>query len=134
MFAATVMRIDRTSYLGFEAFFQAEYERLLRTMFVHCRSRSEAEDLAQETMARVFERWDRSGTPIHQPRTPMASLSISTGARFDARGSRCDIDGWTPTSRTILVPSRNDAMNCSVHSGPCLRLSERPFSWSSGLA
>lgn len=58
MFTATVMRIDRMSGLGFEAFFQAEYERLLRTMFVQCRSRSEAEDLAQETMARVFERWD----------------------------------------------------------------------------
>ncbi len=45
--------------LDFEAFFDAEYERLLRTMYLLCRDVEEARDLAQEAMARAFERWDR---------------------------------------------------------------------------
>ncbi len=50
--------IELDSEPDFEGFFAAEYERLLRTLYVLCRNRSEAEDLAQEAMARAFERWD----------------------------------------------------------------------------
>ena len=50
--------MDPDGGLGFERFFQGEYERLLRTMYVLCRNRPEAEDLAQEAMARAFERWE----------------------------------------------------------------------------
>ena len=47
----------------FEDFFRAHYERLLRTMYLTTGDRHEAEDLAQDAMARVYERWDRvSGT------------------------------------------------------------------------
>jgi RNA polymerase sigma-70 factor (sigma-E family) len=46
---------------AFEVFFHANYERLLRTMYLSTGDRHEAEDLAQEAMARVFERWDRVG-------------------------------------------------------------------------
>lgn len=52
------MATERENDLEFEGFFQGEYERLLRTMFVLCRNRAEAEDLAQEAMARALERWD----------------------------------------------------------------------------
>lgn len=52
------MTADRDSHLGFEAFFESEYERLLRTMYVLCRNRAEAEDLAQESMARALEHWE----------------------------------------------------------------------------
>jgi RNA polymerase sigma factor (sigma-70 family) len=45
--------------LDFEAFFEKEFERLFQTLFLICGDRSEAEDLAQETMARLFEHWDR---------------------------------------------------------------------------
>jgi RNA polymerase sigma factor (sigma-70 family) len=45
--------------LEFEAFFRAEHERLFRTLVLVCGNRSEAEDIAQESMARAFERWDR---------------------------------------------------------------------------
>lgn len=43
----------------FEGFFEAEYEPLLKMMHVLCRNRAEAQDLAQEAMARAFERWNR---------------------------------------------------------------------------
>ncbi len=45
--------------LEFEDFFRAEYLRLVRALFLLTSDRAEAEDLAQEAMARVVERWDR---------------------------------------------------------------------------
>jgi len=43
----------------FEDFFHANYERLLRAMYLATGNRHEAEDLAQDAMARVLERWNR---------------------------------------------------------------------------
>jgi DNA-directed RNA polymerase specialized sigma24 family protein len=57
MLRATV-GTERDSDLDFEGFFEAEYERLLKTMYVLTRNHSEAEDLAQEALARAFGRWD----------------------------------------------------------------------------
>ncbi|TMK14893.1 MAG: sigma-70 family RNA polymerase sigma factor [Actinobacteria bacterium] len=45
--------------VDFTAFFGAEYERLFQSLYLLCGNKSDAEDLAQETMARAFERWDR---------------------------------------------------------------------------
>jgi RNA polymerase sigma-70 factor, ECF subfamily len=45
--------------LDFEAFFQAEYGGLVRALYLLTADQGEAEELAQETMARVYERWDR---------------------------------------------------------------------------
>jgi RNA polymerase sigma-70 factor (ECF subfamily) len=42
----------------FTAFFEAEYERLFQALYLMSGNRADAEDLAQETMARAFERWD----------------------------------------------------------------------------
>ncbi|MEX0701402.1 MAG: sigma-70 family RNA polymerase sigma factor [Planctomycetales bacterium] len=44
---------------SFEEFFRIEYPRLLKTMVLMTGSSSDGEDLAQEAMVRVFERWDR---------------------------------------------------------------------------
>ncbi|MEX0985705.1 MAG: sigma-70 family RNA polymerase sigma factor [Actinomycetota bacterium] len=44
---------------SFGEFFEAEYEGLFRTLLLMVGSRSEADELAQEAMARVYERWDR---------------------------------------------------------------------------
>lgn len=51
----------------FTAFFQAGYERLFQTLFLTCGNAGDAEDLAQEAMARAFERWDR----VQAAKTPM---------------------------------------------------------------
>lgn len=48
--------------LDFEEFFQAEYGGLVRALYMLTADLSEAEELAQETMARVYERWDRVQT------------------------------------------------------------------------
>lgn len=48
--------------LDFEEFFRAEYRGLVRALFLLTVDQSEAEELAQETMARVFERWERVRT------------------------------------------------------------------------
>jgi DNA-directed RNA polymerase specialized sigma24 family protein len=50
---------DVAEALGFEAFFQAEYPGLVRALYLLTGDQDEAEDLAQATMARVYERWDR---------------------------------------------------------------------------
>ena len=44
---------------SFERFFQDEYERLGRALYLVTGDRTEAEDVAQEAMVRVCERWDR---------------------------------------------------------------------------
>ena len=40
----------------FESFFQAEYPRLLRALYLVCGSRYEAEELAQDAFVRAYER------------------------------------------------------------------------------
>jgi RNA polymerase sigma factor (sigma-70 family) len=45
--------------LDFEGFFRAEYPRLARACLLLTGDAAEAEDLAQEAMARACERWDR---------------------------------------------------------------------------
>jgi hypothetical protein len=50
---------------SFESFFAAEYPRLGRALTVLTGRPAEAEELAQETLVGVYERWDRvrsSGT------------------------------------------------------------------------
>jgi RNA polymerase sigma factor (sigma-70 family) len=44
---------------SFERFFEAEFLRLLKALFVLTGSASEAEDLAQDALVSVWERWDR---------------------------------------------------------------------------
>ena len=45
--------------LRFEEFFQAEHVRLARALFLLTGSAAEADELTQEAMVRVYERWDR---------------------------------------------------------------------------
>ena len=50
---------DAEGVLDFETFFRAEYPQLARACYLLTGDPAEAEDLAQEAMARVFERWGR---------------------------------------------------------------------------
>jgi RNA polymerase sigma-70 factor, ECF subfamily len=45
------------SVLDFDTFFATECQRLFEVMYLLTRDRAEAEDLAQEAMARAYERW-----------------------------------------------------------------------------
>jgi RNA polymerase sigma factor (sigma-70 family) len=49
--------------LDFDTFFLTEYQRLFQTMYLLVRNRMQAEDIAQEAMARTYERW----RGIHDP-------------------------------------------------------------------
>ena len=46
---------------SFERFFEVEYPRLARALLLLTGDPREAEDLAQEALARAFERWARVG-------------------------------------------------------------------------
>lgn len=48
--------------LEFEDFYRAHHRRLASALYLLTGSAGEAEDLAQEAMARVYERWGRVGT------------------------------------------------------------------------
>jgi RNA polymerase sigma-70 factor, ECF subfamily len=58
--AARLVRVAKD--LDFEEFFEAEYRGLVRALYLLTADQGEAEELAQETMARVYERWDRVRT------------------------------------------------------------------------
>jgi RNA polymerase sigma factor (sigma-70 family) len=47
--------------VSFEAFFQAEHERLQRAMYLVTGNAQEAEELMQDAFIAVWERWDRVG-------------------------------------------------------------------------
>jgi RNA polymerase sigma-70 factor, ECF subfamily len=49
---------EASSPLTFEEFFEAQRDRLFRTLCLITGSRDEAEDLAQEAFVKVLERWD----------------------------------------------------------------------------
>ena len=46
----------------FREFYEAQHERLGRALYLLTRSSHEAEELAQEALVRVYERWDRVRT------------------------------------------------------------------------
>jgi RNA polymerase sigma factor (sigma-70 family) len=52
----------QTQAAGFESFFRAEYRTLCQALLLLVGDAFEAEEIAQETMTRVLERWDRVGS------------------------------------------------------------------------
>jgi RNA polymerase sigma factor (sigma-70 family) len=56
---ATLKREKVGDPLDFEEFYRAEYPGLVRSMFLIVPDADEAQELAQEAMVRVYERWDR---------------------------------------------------------------------------
>jgi RNA polymerase sigma factor (sigma-70 family) len=65
----------------FEAFFEAEHERLLRALFVMTGSAEEADELMQDAFVAVWERWDRVGGM----RDPTGYLYRTAMNRFRSR-------------------------------------------------
>lgn len=57
----TVIPDQVAQRLEFEEFFRAEYPGLVKAFYVLTADRAEAEELAQEAMARAYERWERVG-------------------------------------------------------------------------
>ena len=83
----------RTVALDFESFFRTEYRSLCQALVLLVGDALEAEEIAQETMTRVLERWDRVGamdspagyayrTALNLQRKRMRRLAVHTKRRF----------------------------------------------------
>jgi RNA polymerase sigma-70 factor (sigma-E family) len=99
------MRDDRRE--GFEQLCRAEYANLVRTAYLITGDREEALDIAQETLARAYERWktvsalDRPGAWLHRV---AANLSLSWRRRQRVRSrARASIP-----ERTVDAPGDPD--------------------------
>ena len=57
---------DPPAVRSFEAFFEAEHDRLLRALYLVTGNAQEAEELMQDAFVAVWERWDRVGV-MEQP-------------------------------------------------------------------
>ena len=101
---------DQTS--PFDGFFHAQYERLVRAMYLSTGDRYEAEDLAQEAMARVYERWDR----VREVEDPVGYLyrvalnarrsrlrRLAVAARLRPRGRAGDVQSDDPAERETIL-------------------------------
>jgi RNA polymerase sigma-70 factor (ECF subfamily) len=94
--------------LPFEAFFLEHHTRLVRACLVLCGDPAEAEDLAQEAMARALERWDRvSGMDDPEGYVYRTALNLHRNAlRRLARAARRQIapvptDEWETADRRL---------------------------------
>jgi RNA polymerase sigma factor (sigma-70 family) len=89
---------DASVARSFERFFQDEFERLGRALYLVTGDLVEAEDLAQEAMVRLFERWDRvlrtdsevgylyrTALNLHRSRLRKASVRLRRGATEAAK-------------------------------------------------
>jgi RNA polymerase sigma-70 factor, ECF subfamily len=57
--AVSSVKRDIEDPLVFEEFYRSEFPRLVRSMYLLVPDLDEAQELAQEAMVRVYERWDR---------------------------------------------------------------------------
>jgi RNA polymerase sigma factor (sigma-70 family) len=90
---------------SFVSFFEAEYEGLYRTLLLITGSRSEADELAQEAMSRVYERWDRvrdMGSPAGYAYAVAFNLNRRRLRRLLLpRRQILDVPEITPSTETI---------------------------------
>jgi DNA-directed RNA polymerase specialized sigma24 family protein len=86
--------------LDFDTFFRTEYQRLFETLYLVARNRAEAEDLAQESMARVYERWDRIRDPVGYAYRTAFNLHTSWVRRLDVLQALSELP---ETQRAALV-------------------------------
>jgi DNA-directed RNA polymerase specialized sigma24 family protein len=80
------------SVLDFDTFFATEYQRLFEVLYLLTRDRAEAEDLAQEAMARVYERWSgirdpsryvyRTAFNLHRTLRRRLAVVVRSGASY----------------------------------------------------
>lgn len=104
------IRLVTSADLGFSGFFAQHRERLFRACLLLTGNPTEAEDLAQEAMARVLERWDRVSllddpegylfrTALNLHRDALKRLLMA--ARRRVFGARVADDGATERSLDI---------------------------------
>lgn len=88
--------VTSVAILSFEEFFQAEHVRLARALYLLTGSAAEADELTQEAMVRLFERWDR----VRQMDSPQGYLF-----RTAMNLHRSRLRGLATRARHILHPT-----------------------------
>jgi len=106
-----VSHVSEESGAEFSGFFHAEYGRLGRALYLVTGDRAEAEDIAQEALVRVYERWDR----VSRMDSPSGylyrtAMNLARSRRRRLRGAarhRPEVRHDDPMSR---VEARTDVM------------------------
>lgn len=88
--------VTAVTVLGFEEFFQAEHVRLARALYLLTGTAAEADELTQDAMVRVYERWDR----VRQMDSPQGYLF-----RTALNLHRSRLRGLASRARHILHPT-----------------------------
>jgi DNA-directed RNA polymerase specialized sigma24 family protein len=115
---------------GFEEFFEAEHVRLARALYLLTGSSAEADELTQEAMVRVYERWDRvrqMGSPQRYLFRTALNLHRSR-LRWLATRARQILQPTSSPDPAEVVQSR-DSLDRALASRPA---SVGPWCWSSG--
>lgn len=117
--AGVVMAGPRVGGRDFEAFFAQQHVRLTRALYLLTGSAVEADDLAQEALVRVYERWDRVGhmespegylfrTALNLHRSRIRWLAVRARQRLDP----------TPTTDPADVVQDRDSIVRALNSLP----------------
>ena len=97
----------------YEEFFRAEFVRLFRTLILVTGDRSEAEDVAQEAMVRVYERWDRVGradSPVAYLYRTAFNLNRKRLRHLGVRRRRAHAPAPEPPGPAELAEDRTDVL------------------------
>jgi RNA polymerase sigma-70 factor (ECF subfamily) len=102
--------VTPVTVLGFEDFFHAEHVRLARALYLLTGSAAEADELTQEAMVRVYERWDR----VRQMDSPQGYLFRTamnlhrSRLRWLASRARHILQATPPPDPAEVVQSRDN--------------------------
>lgn len=107
----------------FEGYFREHYTNLARALYLLTGDRAEAEDLAQEALARVFERWERVSS-MESPsgylyRTAL-NLNRSRLRHLAVRAHRL-VGAPPPTDSTESVDTRQAVLHAVASLPPAQR-------------
>jgi RNA polymerase sigma factor (sigma-70 family) len=97
---------------SFEDLFSREYPRLVRALHLICGSVADAEDLAQEALARAYERWDTVGR-IDSPVGYVYRVALNLYRRSQRRASilrRIQVSRPAEAVDGSAVETRTDVM------------------------
>ncbi len=89
-------RSPRTAPVDFETFFHEEYPRLFRALVVVTRSQQDADELAQEAFARLWEHWERVAT-LEDPTGYLYRTAMNAYFLVNRRAARAIVRAVTPT-------------------------------------
>jgi RNA polymerase sigma-70 factor (ECF subfamily) len=106
--------------LDFETFFKAEYQRLLEALYLVVRNQTEAEDIAQEAMVRVYERWGAVREPVRYAYRTAFNLHRSLHRRV-LTARKLLVMAPTPIGEEDAVDQRLDVLRAlgSLPGGQC---------------